>query len=459
MARMSWRGERSPFNDVTRLAKVSLALAAVVSSAAGAQSVLPAVQSGPAQPLLATAQGEASVPPDAGLPPLPQPQVKAASAIIVDVVTGQVVWEKNSRVRRPMASTTKIMTATLVLESGRLDDTVTFSQHARATPYANLNAKPGERFKMMDLLYAIMLRSSNDSCVAVGEHLSGAAWKFAAQMTARARELGAADTNFVTTNGLYHKDHYSTAYDLALMARHAMQYPLFNEVVGTKSKTIGRSLNWKDTLIRNHNKFLSRYDGADGVKTGYVRQSGRCLVASATRPEQGQPWRLVTVVLNSADTYGDSERMMDWARQYYQPVFLARAGEAVAVARVQGGKQKEVPLLASSDLRAVVRRDLGNNAEREIRALQGQPAPIAQNQVSGQLVGLVGGREVARVDLVAAHPVGQAWTVASAAPWTGGSLALGFLLFGPRYVRAIAKTARRRRRRLAQRRRDADRLG
>src|SRR5262249_20696685 len=153
--------------------------------------------------------------------PLSGPDCKAASAILVDAVTGTVLWEHNSHVRRPIASTTKIMTATLILESGRLDDVVTFSEHARQTPYANLNALAGQQFKMRDLLYAILMRSSNDGCVAAAEHLDGEAWKFAQQMTEKARLLGCVDTNFVTVNGLYHPQHYSTAHDLAVMTRYA----------------------------------------------------------------------------------------------------------------------------------------------------------------------------------------------------------------------------------------------
>jgi serine-type D-Ala-D-Ala carboxypeptidase (penicillin-binding protein 5/6) len=405
-------------------------------------------------PAAARAQ-EPSTPPE---PPLAPPTVQASSAILVDAATGTVLWEKNARVRRPMASTTKIMTATLVLESGRLDDYVSFSEHARATPYANLNAKPGEKFRMRDLLYAIMLRSSNDSCVAAGEHLSGSAWKFAYQMTAKARELGAVDTNFVTTNGLYHPQHYSTAHDLALMTRYAIQYPFFNEIVGSKSATIGRTINVKDRVIKNHNKFLSRYQGADGIKTGYVRQSGKCLVASATSSEEGNPWRLITVVLNSGDTYGDSAALMDWGRKYFQPVFFARRGEQVAVAAVRGGAQANVPLVVAKDLVGIIRREPGKNMEREIRAAGELRAPVLQDQVGGKLVGLVNGQPVAETDLVAAGPVGQVWT-AGMMPWTGWSLGLAALLMVPRYARAFAKGARRRRRRVPARRRSPDHWG
>jgi D-alanyl-D-alanine carboxypeptidase (penicillin-binding protein 5/6) len=396
-------------------------------------------------------------PPAPGGTPLSGPELKAASAILVDAATGTVLWEKDPHTRRPIASTTKIMTGTLMIESGRLDDVVTFSEKARYTPYANLNAKPGEQFPMRELLYAVMLRSSNDGCVAVAEHLSGQAWKFASKMTARARQLGALNTNFVSVNGLYDKNHYSTAYDLALMTRYAIQFPLFNEVVGTHEKTITRSANQKDTLVRNHNKFLQKYQGADGIKTGYVRQSGRCLVASATGLEGGQPWRLITVVLNSDDTYGDSARMMDWGRKNFQPLFIAHKGDQIGVASVHGGTVSRVPLVAANDLTAIVRRAPGNNhAEREIRVQNGLRAPIEEAQLGGRLVAVVDGQPVSQVDLLTTRPVTQVWT-ASVAPFTGWSFTLALLVLGTRYVRSTAaKSARRRRRRLATRSRNPD---
>lgn len=424
---------------------------ALVNGVAGAQPA-------PRPPLVFAAQNASVLPPPAAPagPSLAPPEVQAASAILVDAVTGTVLWEKDAHTRRPNASTTKIMTATLILESGRLDDLVTFSPKARATPYANLNAKPGEKFKVRDLLYAIMLRSSNDSCVAMAEHLCGEAWKFSAAMTQKARSLGAVNTNFVTTNGLYDKKHYSTAYDLALMTRYAIRFPLFNEVVGTQAKVIDRTLNPEDRLIKNHNKFLKKYQGADGVKTGYVRQSGRCLVASATGEESGQPWRLITVVLNSSDTYGDSARMMDWGRRNFQPVFFARQGEQLGTVAVSHGSTSKVPVVASQDLMAIVRREPGHNRSfREIRTTEKLAAPVDQDQVAGKVIALVDGKKVAEVDLVAQRAVSQVWT-ASAAPFTGWSVLMVVLYLGMRYARAAAESSRRRRRRLAARRRELD---
>ncbi len=401
------------------------------------------------------------------LPTLPAPLVKAASVVLVDARTGTILYEKNARVRRPIASTTKIMTATLLIESGRLDivgteDQVTFSQHARATPYANLNAKPGEKFPLRELLYAIMLRSSNDSCVAVAEHLEGKAWRFSNRMTQRARELGALDTNFVTTNGLYDAKHYSTAHDLAVMTRHAIQYPLFNEVASTPERIIQRSINWKDNLIRNHNKFLFKYAGGDGIKTGYVRQSGKCLVASATRPDGGQPWRLITVVLNSPDTYGDSQRLQDWGRKYFQPIAFARKGEPLGVAQVRNGVLPNVPVMAGGDMMAIVRRGTGNDSleirsERVVRISGSVEAPVRAEQAAGTVTGLVNGHPVAEVPVVAVSPVPAVWTasLASMFPsspwWLAVSLLLTAVFLGPRYARAFTKGAFRRRRRLPAR--------
>jgi D-alanyl-D-alanine carboxypeptidase (penicillin-binding protein 5/6) len=437
---VSWRFERARIG--VRIAGLAVALALI----AGAGVPLPGAraQSNPSSQL--------------PQPPLAIPECKAASAILVDAATGTILWEKNSRVRRPMASTTKIMTATVLLETARLTDLVAFSEYARKTEYANLNMKPGEKIPMRDLLYAILLRSSNDGCVAAAEHIDGAPWKFVQRMNQKARELGALDTHFVTTNGLYDSQHYSTAYDLSLMTRYAIQNPMFNQIVGTPEVQISRSINWKDTLIKNHNKFLLRYAGADGIKTGYVSQSGRCLVASATRMEGGRPWRLISVVLKSPDMYGESSRLMDWGFQNFQPVFVARQGERVGEAGVDGGTIPQVSLAVSRDLSVVVRRDLGNSLQREIRTAGTLKAPIRQDQVAGHVVALAAGVPIGEVEVVATRPVSQLWT-ASVLPWPGLSMGLAALLLGPRYVRKIAKSARRRGRRVTARRGDPDRGG
>jgi serine-type D-Ala-D-Ala carboxypeptidase (penicillin-binding protein 5/6) len=227
------------------------------------------------------------------------PAVAAKSAILVDAQTGTILFEKDAHTRRAPASTTKIMTATLLLEHGGLDAPVTASARAAKTPYANLHLRPGERIPLRDMLYAILLRSANDGCVAAAETVASSVPAFVEMMNYKAREIGCTETHFVTPNGLYDPNHYTTAADLARMAIYATQYDLFNQIVATKEKLINRSIARTDSLMRNHNRLLSRYPGCDGIKTGYVRQSGKCLVASATRTEEGHPWRLIAVVLNS----------------------------------------------------------------------------------------------------------------------------------------------------------------
>jgi D-alanyl-D-alanine carboxypeptidase (penicillin-binding protein 5/6) len=266
-------------------------------------------------------------------------------------------------------------------------------------------------------------------------------------MTARARELGATDTNFVTTNGLHHPEHRSTAFDLALMARHAMQYGLFNEVVATQERVISRSINQKDTLVRNWNRFLDKYSGADGVKTGYVRQAGRCLVASATRPDQGRPWRLITVVLNTKDTYGDSQRLQDWTRKHFQPLFIAEPGAAVGAMAIAGGRERVVPVSAAALLRPVVRREIAARVQTRLEPAPELRAPINAGQPAGRLVVTADGGEVAGVNVVASAAVEQTWLAASVIPWAGLPVVAGLLIIPgvPRLARAYLRRTRRRR--------------
>jgi serine-type D-Ala-D-Ala carboxypeptidase (penicillin-binding protein 5/6) len=409
-------------------------------------------------------------------------EVKAPSAILVDARTGTVLWERNARERRPIASTTKIMTATILLERTRPEEIVTASKTACATQYANLHLRPGEKLTMRDLLYAIMLRSANDGCVAAAEHVAGSEAAFVRLMNEKARELGAVDTHFVTCNGLYHPDHYSTASDLARIAVYAVQNPQFNALCGTPARTISRSIATKDVLLRNHNKLLHRYPGADGIKTGYVHQSGRCLVASASRPEGGQPWRLIAVVLHSPNTYGDCAALLDYGFSHFQPLLFARRGEQVGMALVQGGVPPEVPALAQADIFAVVprgtydrrprtddRQDLGfavavgggrsaasrpsavvPATERRV-TLASLKAPVRRDQPIGTLSGLVDGRVEAAGALIAGAAARPDW-LSSAGGFCGrgcaGVIALIFIAWGPRYARALTKGPRRRRRRL-----------
>ena len=267
--------------------------------------------------------------------PMP-PTIAAKSAIVVDSMTGKVLYTKDCHTKRPPASTTKIMTAILALEHGNLDDKVCASAYACQTPNSSLHLKPGEVLTLHNLLYGLLLRSGNDAAVCTAEHIAGTEAKFVQMMNERAKELGAKDTHFVNPHGLYKPEHYSTAYDLALIAQEAIRYPLFNEIVRTRRTHIERSMNAKDAYLTNHARFLWRFEGADGIKTGYTREAGRCFVGSATR----EGWRPIAVILKANDAGADAATLLNFIFKYYQGFYFAKPGEVVTRVPVAGGVQE-----------------------------------------------------------------------------------------------------------------------
>jgi serine-type D-Ala-D-Ala carboxypeptidase (penicillin-binding protein 5/6) len=407
---------------------------------------------GTAQPL----PEDPATPGSPAAPAIPKapPQVKASAAILVDSHTGQVLYDHNSHARRPMASTTKIITATLILERGNLDDVVTVSKKAANTQYGSLHLRPGEKLTLRDILYGIMLRSANDGCVAAAEHIAGSEAAFVQMMNEKARELGALDTHFVTTNGLFAPEHYSTAADLAKIACYATRNPAFNALTSTTERKIERSIAKQDSVLRNRNKFLKHYPGADGIKTGYVRQSGFCLVASATHPEQGNPWRLISVVLNSPDTIGESSALLDYGFSFYKPIFAARKGEVLENPSVRWGDPRQIAAVAADDAYLVFPRSANPQVVRKL-AIDPLNAPLKASQTVGKLTTVFDGQTTLEIPLLAAAEARKDW---KAVAGHTVSIGLGLLLFGlvPIYARAITKGSRKRRRRVPARRRAVD---
>jgi len=232
------------------------------------------------------------------------PEVNAHAAILMDAKTGRILWEKEARKPMSMASTTKIMTAVLALESGRGNEIVTVSSKAAAAPRMKMFLTSGEKIKLDNLLLALMLESSNDAAVAIAEHLGGSVQEFCAQMTEKAREIGAKDTIFVTPNGLDADDHHSTAYDLALIARYALEVPGFIKLTNTGSASF--SSDKRSYSMNNKNRLLNEYPGANGVKTGFTNKAGHCFVGAAKRDDM----QLISVVLASG--WGGQGRSRKW---------------------------------------------------------------------------------------------------------------------------------------------------
>ncbi len=242
--------------------------------------------------------------------PLPRPAlgIRAPFAILVDADSGVVLWAKGARVRRPIASTTKIMTAIVAMSRLRPRDVVVVPAAAtRVEPFKE-GLRRGERVPAWKLFYGLLLSSGNDTAVALAVGAAGSRGRFLALMNAKARELGLSDTHFASPSGLLDEGNYSTAWDLAALARYAMSKPRFRAVVRTKEKRVSWPAPVHAKLYRNHNKLLWRYPGADGVKTGWTSRAGGCLVASARR----YGIRLIAVVLASPDIYGDATRLLDY---------------------------------------------------------------------------------------------------------------------------------------------------
>ena len=383
------------------------------------------------------------------------PKIVAKSAIVVDSVTGTILYTKDCHARRPPASTTKMMTAILALEHGDLDEQVCASAHACQTPNSSLHLKPGEILTLRNLLYGLLLRSGNDAAVCVAEHVAGSEPKFVQMMNERAKELGAKDTHFVNPHGLYNAKHYSSAYDLALIAREAARYPEFNEVVRTRTAYIERSINTKDAYLRNHARFLWKFEGADGIKTGYTREAGRCFVGSATR----DGWRPIAVILKSKDAGVDASALLTYTFKYFQGYYFAKPGNKVTSLPVAGGMAEKVDLVPSDGLGIVIRKSSGDEAKTEIETRKAK-APIEKGEKLGTVTGYLNGKRVGSVDLIAAESVDRT-PAATAWVWTRSFLLIGLLSLAVfiTYGTAAAKAARRRRRSLASRSRKAHNVG
>jgi len=229
------------------------------------------------------------------------PNVTAKSAIVMDTTTGKVLYSKNAEERRFPASTTKMMSLIVALEHGNLDDIVTASANAATTDGSTLWLTQGEKLKMIDLLYGIMLISGNDATVAVAEHISGSVQDYAKLMTEKAHALGAKDTNFTNSSGLPDPNHFTTAHDLGRIAAYGYKNPLFTQIVSTQHKIIPWAGKPFDRDLYNENKMLWIYEGGNGVKTGYTDAAGRCLVSGAKRNNM----QLVAVVLDSETMWDD----------------------------------------------------------------------------------------------------------------------------------------------------------
>ncbi len=268
------------------------------------------------------------------------PHITARSAILMDQRTGAILYEKDAFRQLDPASVTKMMTALLVIEHGYLSQMVTVSRTAAAVPGSSLHIVSGQKYTVRDLLYGLLMRSGNDASVALAQAEAGSVHKFVAQMNMKAQELGAFNTQFENPNGLTKPGHFSTAYDLALIARKAMSLPLFRQIVGTHHYVIVEDRHHHHRTLHNTNQLLESFPNATGIKTGTTDAAGKCLAASANRNGQ----ELIAVVLNSQDRYGDAKNLLTWGFEHWSTVEVLRPNQMVTRIPVQQGQNSVVPV-------------------------------------------------------------------------------------------------------------------
>ncbi len=235
-------------------------------------------------------------------------EVSAASAVVFVADSGEILYEKDAYKRRSMASTTKIMTAVIALESGRLDDVVTVNDGMIRVEGTSMGLQKGNRLTLRSLVSGMMLLSGNDAANAVAVFLGGSEEGFADMMNSKAISLGMRDTNFVTASGLDDDEHYTSAYDMALLTSYAMRNPDFRRLVSSKKGEVDYISPAVTHTYYNHNRFLSMYEGACGVKTGFTKKSGRCLVTAVEKNGN----LVIAVTLNASDDWNDHKKLYDY---------------------------------------------------------------------------------------------------------------------------------------------------
>lgn len=238
------------------------------------------------------------------------PSVRARAAVIMDADTGEVLWSRKPDVALPPASTTKVMTALLAVESGRLGESFRVSGVAQSRPPSKIGLRAGQRMKLDDLLHAILLKSANDAAVVVAEGLGGSVAGFGRQMTSRARALGAEHTTFRNPHGLTEAGHVASARDIATIFRHAARNAKIRRVLQTKSIRVpvqGSGVRY--VSLWSHNRLLNGYKYRVIGKTGYTRAAGKCFVGSTSHGGR----EVVIALLGSTDLWGDARRMFEWA--------------------------------------------------------------------------------------------------------------------------------------------------
>ncbi|HAU31909.1 MAG: Serine-type D-Ala-D-Ala carboxypeptidase [Desulfotomaculum sp. 46_296] len=331
------------------------------------------------------------------------PSISADAAVMMDAKTGQVFFVKNPYKQRAPASLTKIMTAIIALENSNPSDLVTISKNA-ASVYEGqiINLHAGDKITLHNLLKAALIYSANDSTVAIAEHVADSEKIFLGMMNEKAKLIGAINTHFVNTNGYTHPNHYSTAYDLALITRYALDNPAFRKYVRCNEADVEWVEPKKSEKIYSTNRLLERgYPGIEGVKTGSTSAAGNCLIVLANSDGRS----LITVVLDCYDRYRDTMAILDYGFNQIVSLDLCSVDHPSAYLPVRDGKESRVALVGEKNYTFDLLRSDLPMLKRNLDLVPGISAPVSCRQKLGKESFYLGDRKLASINLVAEKQV------------------------------------------------------
>ena len=336
-----------------------------------------------------------------------EPDVNSRACVVIDRKTNSVLFGKNENTKKKMASTTKIMTATIIIEKCNLTDTIEISKKAAGTGGSRLGLKTGDKITVLDLLYGLMLRSGNDAAVALAEYAGGDINGFAKLMNAKALELGLTNTHFETPHGLDSNEHYTTAYELALLSNYALDNPTFAKIVGTKNYTI--TINGSPKALSNTNELLGNMEGVYGIKTGFTNGANRCLVTACKKNNMDiicvvlgadtkkfrtiDSIKLINYVFNNFVVYDlksfVNKNFEDWKKDNLNTFIINKGLSQDVLLNIENLYISKVP----------IRKDLINSFEMKVECQKYFKAPVKGNSSIGNIVISTSGKEIAKCNI------------------------------------------------------------
>lgn len=326
--------------------------------------------------------------------------VSAKSAVLYQPETKEILFSKNSDERLPMASTTKIMTALVALRHSKTSELVAIDDAAIGIEGSSAYLRQGDVLSMEELLYALLLQSANDAAVAIAYYIGGDITGFASLMNEEAEALDLTDTHFTNPHGLDDEDHYTTAKELAIICAEAMRDPTFRQIVSTYKRTFATEDRTRTYV--NHNKLLRLYDGCTGVKTGYTKKCGRCLVGAA----QKDGLSFISVTLNAPNDWTDHKKMLDYGYERLEKIILAKEFDHLYRLPVIGG-ESDFLVVANPDGKEMITNRGEHTITESVKLTKYVIAPINRGDILGEIIYTIDDKETIRIPLIATESINK----------------------------------------------------